>query len=98
VIVAELLNEVQAKGIILIREGDALHYQGQESSLTPALIGQLRERKQEIISLLKCGWCRKPLSGAINQWWRILLNAGPLYLCSASCVHESYPWRLEVPQ
>jgi hypothetical protein len=36
--VAELLNQVQAKGIILTVDGDKLHYQGNKLALTPELI------------------------------------------------------------
>jgi hypothetical protein len=92
----ELLNEVQAKGIILTVDDGSLHYQGNKSVLTPELIGELRVNKVEIISLMKCGQCGTLLSGPLNKWWRVLLDAGPVYLCSASCVFEAWPWRMEV--
>jgi hypothetical protein len=94
--VTELLNQVQAKGVILTVDGDKLHYKGNKSALTPELIAELREHKTKIISLMKCGQCGTLLSGPLNKWWRVLLDSGPIYLCSASCVLEAYPWRLEV--
>jgi hypothetical protein len=97
-VVAELLNQVQAKGIILTVDGDKLYYQGNESALTPDLIEELREHKTEIISLMKCGQCGALLPGLLNKWWRILDNGQCIYLCSSSCVFEAYPWRLEAKQ
>jgi TubC N-terminal docking domain len=93
--VAELLNQVQAKGIILTVDGDKLHYQGNKSALTPELIEELREHKAEIISLMKCAQCGTLLSGPLNSWWRVLHDTGAVYLCSASCVLKAWPWRDE---
>jgi TubC N-terminal docking domain len=90
-----LLDEVQAKGIVLAVHDSAIHYQGPESALTPALIGRLKEHKAEIISLMKCGQCGTLLSGPLNKWWRILDNGRCTYLCSASCVFEAWPWRMD---
>ena len=94
--VMPLLDEVQAKGIALAVRDGTIHYYGPESALTPALIGRLKEHKAEIISLMKCGQCGTLLSGPLNKWWRILDNGQCTYFCSASCVFEVYPWRLEV--
>ena len=94
--VSELLNEVQARGITLVVDSGSLRCWGEESALTPELIKELREHKAEIISLMKCGQCGTLLSGPLSSWWRVLLDSGPIYLCSVSCVFEAYPWRLEV--
>ena len=90
--VAELLNELQTKGITLTVDGDKLHYKGPRGALTPELIEGLRERKAEIISLMQCGWCKVPLAGPVNSWWRVLLASGPIYLCSAACAFKAWPW------
>jgi hypothetical protein len=92
---AELLNDLQARGITLVVDGN-LRCQGKKSALTSELLEALREHKAEILSLMKCGWCGTPLGGPVNQWWRVLLDAGPVYLCSASCVFKAWPWRMEV--
>ena len=92
----ELLSEVEAKGIILTVDGGSLHYQGSKSALTPELIAELQAHKARIISLMKCGQCGALLSGLLNGWWRVLLDSGPIYLCSASCVFKAWPWRREV--
>jgi hypothetical protein len=89
----ELLDEVQARGITLLVDSGNLRCQGEESSLSLELIKGLRERKAEILSLMQCGWCKVPLAGPVNSWWRVLLDSGPIYLCSASCVHQAWPWR-----
>jgi hypothetical protein len=96
VIVAKLLNEVQVKGITLTVDGDKLHYKGNKSALTPELIAELREHKAEILSLMKCGKCGTPLAGPVDQCWRVLLSTGAVYLCTAACVLDAYPWRMEV--
>jgi hypothetical protein len=94
--VAELLNELQTKGITLTVDCDKLHYKGNKSALTPELIEGLREHKAEILLLMKCGQCGTPLAGPVNKWWCVLLDAGPIYLCSASCALKAWPWRMEV--
>ena len=91
--VSDLLSEVQARDVTIVVDSGNLRCQGEESSLTPALIEELREHKAEIISLMKCGQCGTPLAGPVGEWWRVLLDAGPIYLCSASCVFKPWPWR-----
>jgi hypothetical protein len=93
--VPELLDEVEARDIILVVDSDNLRCQGEESALTAELIGALREHKAEIISLMQCGWCGTLLSGPLNEWWRVLDNGQCTYLCSASCVFEAWPWRMD---
>ena len=92
---SDLLSEVEAKGIILTVDGGNLHYQGSKSALTPELIAELRAHKARIISLMKCGQCGTLLSRPLNSCWRALLDSGPTYLCSASCVFKAWPWRME---
>jgi TubC N-terminal docking domain len=94
--VSELLNEVEARGITLVVDRGNLRCRGEESSLTPELIEELRERKTEIISLMKCGQCGTVLSGQINKFWRVLLDSGVTYLCRGECVFKAYPWKMEV--
>lgn len=94
--VAELLNELQTKGITLTVDCDKLHYKGNKSALTPELIEGLRKHKTEILSLMACGHCGTPLAGPLSQFWRVLLETGPVYLCSASCAFQAWSWRMEV--
>jgi hypothetical protein len=49
-----------------------------------------------LLAKMLCGWCKAPLAGPVNSWWRVLLDTGPIYLCSADCVYKAWPWRLEV--
>jgi hypothetical protein len=91
----DLLSEVEAKGIILTVDGGSLHYQGSKSALTPDLIAELQAHKARIISLMKCDQCDTLLSRPLKSCWRVLLDSGPIYLCSASCVFKAWPWRME---
>lgn len=94
--VIELLELVESQGVTLAAEGNELCCEGEALALTPELIAELRAHKAEIISLMKCAQCGTLLSGPLNQWWRVSRDAGPVYLCSASCVFETWPWRMEV--
>jgi hypothetical protein len=92
----ELLTELELQGVMLFVAGDDLRCEGDGAPLSPQLIKELRERKAEIVCLMKCGQCGTPLSGPINKFWRVLLDTGPVYLCSASCALKAWPWRTEV--
>jgi hypothetical protein len=92
----ELLSELELQGITLAVIDGNLRCEGVGSALSEDLVAELREHKAEIISLMKCGQCGTPLSGPLDQFWRALLDAGPVHLCSAECVFEAWPWRMEV--
>jgi hypothetical protein len=92
----QVLDEVQAKGVTLVVDGNNLRCKGSKAVVTPQLIAELREHKSEILSLAKCGRCRAPLAGPVNKFWRVLNDGQSTYLCSAECVFGAYPWRLEV--
>ena len=94
--VSQLLSTLEVRGVSLVRDEDRLVCAGIGPRLPADLLEELRCRKNEILSLLKCGQCRRPLAGPINKWWRVLLDSGSVYLCSASCVHQAWPWRMEV--
>ena len=94
--IAELLDELQTKGITLVADGDKLYYRGDKGSLTPEVIAELRAHKSEILFLMKCGQCGIPVVGPISRYWRVLLGSGPVYLCSAECAYRTWPWTMEV--
>ncbi|NEP67760.1 non-ribosomal peptide synthetase [Moorena sp. SIO3A5] len=50
--IEEFLFELRNQDIQLWLEGDQLHYSAPEGKLTPTLLAQLRERKEEILSFL----------------------------------------------
>ena len=92
----ELLGEAQTKDIIIMVAGDNIRCQGPESSLTPELIEGLRKHKAEILCMMTCGKCGTPLRGPMHKLWRVLYEGGVVYLCSSVCVHQAYPWKMEV--
>jgi hypothetical protein len=94
--VSQLLSALEVRGVSLVRDEDRLVCVGTGPPLPADLLEELRCHKNEVLSLLKCGRCGTPLAGPVNKWWRVLLDSGPIYLCSASCVHQAWPWRMEV--
>jgi hypothetical protein len=90
----ELLRELELQGVALLVAGSDLRCEGDGPPLSPQLIKELRERKAEILSLMKCGQCGALLSGQTNNFWRVLLDTGPVYLCSVACVFKAWPWRM----
>ncbi|NEQ78176.1 MAG: amino acid adenylation domain-containing protein, partial [Okeania sp. SIO2C9] len=50
--IEEFLFELRNQDIQLWLEGDQLHYSAPEGKLTPTLLAQLRERKEEVLSFL----------------------------------------------
>jgi|SRR5919106_3403971 hypothetical protein len=90
----EVLDEVHAKGVALVVDGNNIRCKGDKAAVTPELTAVLKEHKSEILSLMKCGRCHAPLSGTINKLWRVLDGSKPIYLCSAECVFSAYPWKL----
>jgi hypothetical protein len=85
----ELLRELELQGVTLLADGSNLRCEGNGPPLSPKLIKELRERKAEILSLMKCGQCGTLLAGQINRFRRVLLDTGPVYLCSVTCVHQA---------
>ncbi len=47
------VSELRAKGIKLWLEGESLKYQGPKGQITPELLGEIAQRKAEIITFLK---------------------------------------------
>ena len=92
----ELLGELELQGITLAVADGNLRCEGIGSVLSEDLVAELRERKAELLSLMKCGQCWTPLSGPLNKFWRVLLGSGPVYLCSASCAFQAWPWLMGV--
>jgi hypothetical protein len=87
---AELLEQVQSIGVRIEIDGDMVCCRG-GGSRPSELIRELRERKDEILSLTVCGKCRAPLSGSIHKFWRVLNGGEAAYLCSAECVFRCLP-------
>jgi hypothetical protein len=95
--VSELLTELQSRGVSLVRDGDQVRCEGKGAPLLPELLQELQDHRAELLeSLARCGWCKAPLTGPVGDYWRVVHDAWVSYLCSASCVFEAYPWRLEV--
>jgi hypothetical protein len=93
---SEVLVELECRGISLVRDGDRLRVEGKGAALPPELVQELQEHQGELLeSLARCGWCKEPLAGPVNQWWRVLHEGGISYLCSAPCVLKAYPWGME---
>jgi hypothetical protein len=62
---AELVSAVQSKGISLVVNGDKLTVKGKDSALTPELLGELRQHKNEIMLLLAAMcYCEPPMPPA----------------------------------
>jgi hypothetical protein len=62
---AELVADLNSKGITVAVNGDKLRCKGRESDLTPELLETLRERKAELIALLtKMCFCEPPMPPA----------------------------------
>jgi tubulysin polyketide synthase-like protein len=93
---AELLSALASQGITLAVADGNLRCEGVGSDLSEDLVAELRERKAELLSLMTCGQCGIPLVGPIISYWRVLLETGPIYLCSVECVFKAWPWRMEV--
>jgi hypothetical protein len=90
--VAELLAELESRGVSLVRDGDQMRCEGAGASLPPELCQELQEHRDELLEALsRCGWCRAPLVGSVKDYWRVVRNAGVSYLCSADCVFEAWP-------
>jgi hypothetical protein len=62
---AELVVDLNSRGITVAVNGDKLKCKGKESALIPELLETLRERKAELIALLKgmC-FCEPPMPPA----------------------------------
>jgi hypothetical protein len=62
---AELLADLNSRGISLVVNGDKLKRKGKESALTPELLETLREQKAELMALLAgmC-FCERPMPPA----------------------------------
>jgi hypothetical protein len=93
---AELLGELELQGITLAVTDRNLCCEGVGPPLSEELAAELRKYKAEILSLMVCGQCGTPLAGPLNKFWRVLLETGPIYLCSAGCVLKAWSWRMEV--
>jgi hypothetical protein len=93
---AELLSALASQGITLTMADGNLRCEGVGSDLSEDLVAELRERKAELLSLMTCGQCGTPLAGPLNEFWSVLYDTGPIYLCSALCVLRAWPWRMEV--
>src|SRR5918996_5385693 len=52
---AELLADLNSKGVTLVVDGDKLKCKGKQSVLTPELLDALRQHKVEIIGLIGQG-------------------------------------------
>jgi hypothetical protein len=76
---AELVADLNSKGISLEASGDKLKCKGKESALTPELLETLRERKAELIALLAgmC-FCEPPMLPAV-------IDSLACKECSVSC-------------
>ncbi len=48
----DLLDSVRSCGVELLPEGDRLRYRGPTSAVTPALLGELRQHKAELLAAL----------------------------------------------
>jgi hypothetical protein len=65
VTLAELVADLNSKGISLVVNGDKLKCKGKESALTPELLEMLRGRKAELMDLLgKMCFCLPPMPPA----------------------------------
>jgi TubC N-terminal docking domain len=94
--VSKLLSELEERSALLVRDGDKLLCKGNGGPLPADLLEELRDHKAEILSLMKCGQCGTPVTGPLNKYWRVLLDAGAVYLCSVPCVQRAWPWKMEV--
>jgi hypothetical protein len=87
---AERLEQVQSIGVRIEIDGDMIRCRG-GGSRPSELIRELRECKDEILSLMVCGECGIPIAGQVNKFWRVLNGGDPTYLCSAECVFRCLP-------
>jgi hypothetical protein len=62
---AELVADLNSKGIFLVANGDKLKCKGKQSVLTPELLETLREHKADLMALLSgmC-FCKPPMPRA----------------------------------
>jgi hypothetical protein len=49
---ADLLQDLQARGVKLSRDGDILRVRGRKAALTPAIVAELMARKAELLAAL----------------------------------------------
>ena len=67
---AELIEELQERGVRLTADGDRLRFRGPREVLTEARLSQLRERKPEVLQLLVVS-CQLPKQAHAS--WAVLL-------------------------
>ena len=90
---SDLLAELDAWGVSLVRDGDQLRCEG-KGEFPPGLLQELKAHRAELLeSLSRCGWCKGPLPPA-RDCWRVLHDAGVSYLCSATCAFKAWPWKV----
>jgi hypothetical protein len=79
---AELVADLNSKGISLVANGDKLKCKGKESALTPELLETLRVHKAELMAFLSRTACTCP-------WPNGAAGCGPGYPVCSACV---YAW------